>query len=365
MSILKMALQHILLPGVYGFWRLMYRGRKKDRIIFADAHHDTLPFSMEVIHEELERRGYALTDVFRDYGNVSRLRAAMLAVGFMRLYARAEYVFICDNFLPVSSCRKSGDTVVVQLWHACGLLKRMGYDTAEDVPAGYRGHVYRNYDLVTVSSECCAEPIRNAMAQKRGVVLPMGVSRTDRYFDRAWVEACRAEFYAAYPQAKGKRIILWAPTFRGNAGDPVLTGMEEINALKASLGEGFFLIRKLHPHLERKYRLSDSAIPAERLLCAADLLITDYSSILFDFALLEKPWVLFTPDLEEYRRKRGFYVEYESLSPYVVTDPGELAQAVRKALSDGDRQWVREIRVRHADRCDGGATRRILEYLEL
>ena len=362
---MKMLLQNGILPCAYKFWQFVWRGRDKDRILFADAHHSHLPVSMEEIYGTLERKGYLLTDFFWDFGEMSPFRSAWLCVRFMGLYARAKYVFICDNFLPVSSCKKDEGTKVIQLWHACGLVKKMGCDTTEDIPAGYRGNVYRNYDLVTVSAPCCVAPMAGAMGLPRQVLQPLGVSRTDAYFREDWRDRCRAEFYEKYPQARGKKILLWAPTFRGNAADPYQVGAEEIRKLEKQLGADYFMIRKLHPHVEGKGQLSSCAITTERLLPVVDLLITDYSSVLTEFLFFEKPCVLFAPDLWEYEKKRGFYVEYRSLSPYVVTDPGELYRTCLNAMEKPDRQWLKGQRQLHLASCDGHATERILAYLGL
>ena len=103
-------MQNFVLPTVYCFWRIVYFKKEMNLIIFADSHHETMPFSMERIHYALERKGYQLTDVIIDYGNMFQLNSALHAIKFMKLYAKARYVFICDNFLPVSSCRKSKKT---------------------------------------------------------------------------------------------------------------------------------------------------------------------------------------------------------------------------------------------------------------
>lgn len=361
----KMLLQNGVLPLVYCFWCTVYARREKELIVFADAHHDALPFSMERLHRALEEKGYAVTDALCNFSKVSQLSSLLFSLRFMRLYARAKYVFICDNFLPVSACRKDSRTTVVQLWHGCGLIKKMGYDTPDDIPAGYKGEVYRNYDLVSVSTSACVEPLTRAMRQAPGVLQPLGVSRTDYYFDQAWLEECRTEFYRQYPQAAGKTVVLWAPTFRGKAGEPYQVGSDAIDRLERELGEGYFLVRKLHPHVEDHGGGSGCAIPTERLLPVTDLLITDYSTVLTDFMLLDRPYVLFAPDLEEYRQKRGFYVEYSTLSRYIVEEETQLADAVRKALADGDKSWIADCRRFHLSACDGHSTQRILDYLKL
>ena len=94
-------------------------------------------------------------------------------------------------------------------------------------------------------------------------------------------------------------------------------------------------------------------------------MITDYSSILFDFLFFQKPYVLFAPDLEEYLDKRGFYVEYDSLSPYVVTQGAKLKQTVVSALEAENEGWLKKQHDFHISSCDGQVTKRILEYLNL
>lgn len=362
---LKMTVQHILLPLVYAFWQAVFRKRVPGLIVFADAHHDTLPFSMQVMHEAVRQCRYTSIDFFHDYGRLSAIQALWVSVKFMKLYAQARYVFICDNFLPVASCRKNKRTKVIQLWHSCGLLKKMGYDTAEDVPRFYLGNVYKNYDLVTVSAPCCIGPLTSGMHLRPGIVQATGVSRTDIYFDKQWCDDCRAEFYQMYPEAAEKTVILWAPTFRGNAADPYQAGTEEIKILEKQLGSQYMVICKVHPYIDRKSHLSDCPIPTERLLPVTDLMITDYSSVVFDYLIFKKTFVLFAPDLKEYQEKRGFYVEYASLSPYVAVNGEELERTVHDALGSGEREWIEACRAFHLSACDGKATERIMKRLGL
>ena len=362
---LKMAAQHALLPLACSFFRLAAGGREKDRIVLADSHHETLPFSLRKVKEELIRRGYEPVEYVYDGGRLGDLRSLRKALGFMKLFARARTVFICDNFLPVSSCRKTEGTAVIQLWHGCGLLKKFGYDAREDIPSYYRGNVYRNYDLVTVSAECVAGPVAGAMRQPEGVVRATGVSRTDLYYDPAWREDCRRRFFRLHPEAEGKKVILWAPTFRGTAAEPILTGEREVRELRKELEKDCFLVTCAHPHLDRRDPVSDCGMPTEEALCAADLLISDYSSVVFDWLFFRRPFVLFAPDLVEYERDRGFYVPYDSLSPYTVTDPAELKDTVLRALEDGDGTWLDGLFETYDGACDGASTARILDLAGL
>ena len=357
---MKSLLQNVILPAVYLFFRAIYR-KEPGLIVFADAHHSEIPYSMQRIHAELEKRGYKITDVFEDYSSMSFIGSSLSAVKFMKTYARAKVVFICDNFLPVASCRKRKETTVVQLWHSCGLLKKFGYDTTEDIPSGYKGNVYRNYNLLTVSAPALEEVFANATRLDKSVVRALGVSRSDIFFDEKWHSDSVADFYEQYPEAKGKKVILWAPTFRGNAHNPYLAGLDSVKELQKNLGEDYFLIIKAHPHLEAKYSLSSCPIPTERLLPVTDLLITDYSSVFFDYLFFGKPTVLFAPDLEEYEKKRGFYVDYSTLCPHIVTDGEKLTKAVLTALDGNNASHIEELKAYHISSCDGGSTERIIK----
>ena len=192
-----------------------------------------------------------------------------------------------------------------------------------------------------------------------------GVSRTDYYFDAEWNRKCQERFYREYPEAKGKKIALWAPTFRGNAAHPVLQGLDGVREAANKLSSDWYFIIKAHPHIDSHRQVSNCTIPTEELLCVADVLITDYSSVLYDYLLYEKPVVLFAPDLADYEGERGFYIDYRSLPFPLVEDMAGLTQAVRD--SDKEFEDYREELIRWKEKyvgaCDGHASERILKLI--
>lgn len=363
-QIVKMAVQHIYLPIIY----FCHSRRKVQRglVVFADAHHNTIPFSMQRMRSAVnELENVQILDMYLDFQKCGTKKLILWLNKFMKVYGKAEYVFICDNFLPVSSCKKRAETKVIQLWHSGGLLKKAGYDTADSVPGIYKGNVFKNYDLLTASAECCVDILTKSFLQPQGVVKATGISRSDNYFDEEYNRICREEFYAEYPQAKGRKIVLWVPTFRGNAADPKLEGESELEKAFESLPD-CFLVKKLHPHFENKHKDKISCkIPSERLLPVADLLITDYSSIVFDYLAYRKPFVLFAPDLEEYQKNHGFYLPYDSYPATVAKNSDELANAVKYELSSRDESELEECYNYHMGACDGHSTERILKLIGL
>lgn len=393
-QLIKMLLQNILLPLLYKCYAR--RPVETGLVLFADAHHSEMPFSMSRMYEAVrtledfslhkdgqsdagglcrssneqsdarqlcgssngqsdarqlcrssngqpdhfavgqdEEKSRNMPDIhvetfITDFDRLSFFAMAKYLVLFMRRYAVAEYVFICDYFLPVSSCRKRPETKVTQLWHACGMLKKIAYEAKDDIPKGYHGNMFGNYTYMTVSADACIAPHERAMRLAPGRTFATGISRTDFYFDEAWNAKCREHFYAQHPEAQGRKIILWAPTFRGNAAHPSLTGLDEVQRAASRREKEAYLIIKAHPHIDRHAKVSNCEIPTEELLPVADLLITDYSSIMFDWLLYRKPMILYTPDLPEYEAARGFFMDFRSIPFPIVQTEEELVRAMEE-----------------------------------
>lgn len=359
---LKMFVHNVFLPGIYKYYSRV--PIIKGKIIFADSHNDIIPFNMQHIYKALINNHYTVELHISNYSKLNAVKLVTTLLAFMKSYAEAEYVFICDNFLPVSSCKKRPETKVIQLWHSGGLLKKMAYDTMEDIPAYYHGEVYKNYDLVTVSAPCCINIWANAMRISDITIKPLGISRTDIYYDESWINTCKNTFYKNYPEAVNKRIVLWAPTFRGNASEPKLHGVNEMNWLQDKLKSEYFFIFKLHPHMQTDTS-SDCSIATEDLLPVADILITDYSSILFDYLIFNKPIILFAPDYDNFKKTRGFYIEYNSLPGPIAYTAEELLSIIDNELWKNYTESLENCKKYYMQSCDGHVTGRILNELGL
>lgn len=365
-QIVKASVQSLLLPVVYSFYRSRRIDRKK--VVFADSNSDTLPESMSEMYKKVKENGYEVTLCLCDIRKAGVLGTLRFMCGFMREYAQARCVFICNYFLPVCSCKKKRGTYVVQLWHSCGLLKKFAYDTKEDISPYYKGSVTDNIDLITVSSQAVVPVFQNGFRLKEGrrsIVKATGVSRTDVFFKDSYNRDCRERFYRKYPQWKGKKIVLWAPTFRGTAADPKLCGAEAVKRLARSLGDDWAVVIKLHPHLDQD--MSNCDMSSSELFACADLLISDYSSLIFEYALYRKPFVIFAPDLERFEKTRGSYIDLRELPCPVITDGKQLDGAVREQYElyrSPSPQLTAEYEAfvkRHCGACDGSSTDRIFK----
>lgn len=360
----KTLMQSLLLPLVYSFYRS--RRIEKKKVIFADSNSDTLPESMREMYRKVKDSGYDITLCLCDIRKAGFLGALSFMFGFMKEYAQARCVFICNYFLPVCSCKKKPGTYVVQLWHSCGTMKKFAYDAKDDISPCYMGSVTANIDMITVSSQACVPVFQRALRLKgdrRSIVKATGVSRTDAFFRDSYNRSCRERFFRANPQWRGKKIVLWAPTFRGTAAAPRLCGADAIKKLASGLGDDWAVVIKLHPHLDQG--LSNCELSTSELFACADVLISDYSSLIFEYALYRKPFVIFAPDLEEYESSRGAYIDLRKLPCPVVTDGSKLDEAVREQYELfhlPERQPNPEYEAfveRHCGSCDGASTERI------
>lgn len=354
-----MFIQNIYLPIVY---RTHLRGDiEPGKIIFADIHSAHINNSMQAMYERTKELGCRVLDMCVDFQDMSYSMQIKYMTDFMKEYATAEYVFISSYFLPVSSCRKRKETTVVQLWHSGGLMKKMGYDAGDDIPKFYIGNPTANYDLLTVSAEICVPVWERALNIPAGVVKALGIARTDRYYDSEWNERNLRRFREMYPQAEGKKICLYAPTFEGNAADPYNRGLKSgICDVMKRLGDEWFFVVKLHPHMEKDYPEYKSEMSAEELFASADLVISDYSSIIFDFLIYRKPFLLYAPDLEAYRDERGFYVDYYGFPAVVARTSEELESSLRNGSWEKYRDDLEECFETYMGMCDGHSVDRIL-----
>ena len=337
-------------------------------VVLADGHQDRMPYSMIVLTQELKKYPeIRVVEYYRDYSFCGAFKGLCVMLRFMPLYARARYVFISDCYIPVSSCKKRKGTTVVQLWHSCGLMKRVGTDSTVE-KEGISKWQYRNYDVFTTSAPCVSDTLSRAMKISRSIFSEVGVSRMDTLFCEHSVAKIRKNFFSHCPEYHGKKIILWAPTFRGSVQKGYLVGQEMILRLQKELPEEYALIIKTHRFARSKDIDTQIPFSAECIQVVADILITDYSSIYFDYLYFRRPVILFAPDLQQYQTAVGLYRPYESLPGRIAQNYEELSKAVLQASS-----WSNESYKKQQDAlwneqmayCDGNSTDKLLKEIGL
>ncbi|MBO5421819.1 MAG: CDP-glycerol glycerophosphotransferase family protein [Clostridia bacterium] len=348
-------------------------------ILFAFSKNYTqMPDNLMGLYEYLKNKGYNCKIMQAPQNALKRI---LFDIVFQKYYATCKCVFITDNFDQLYAHKPRKGTKVIQLWHACGAFKKWGYSTLDLAWGGSREDMLRfpmhnTYTDVFVSAESVIPCYAEAFGCDEKIIKALGTPRTDVYFDEIFVASGREKLLKAFPEIGNRKIILYAPTFRGNSPEESYNDQPlDYSLLKRTLGKDYALVLKLHPFTAKKYRLSDelkkefgdfvfdasSSVAIETALCAADYLVADYSSLIFEYALLDKPMIFYAYDLEKYKKDRSFYFEYESFVPGRIVMSNE--EIVASILSNSCQQEkIKEFRNRYMSACDGRCIEKIAEY---
>lgn len=282
---------------------------------------------------------------------------------------------IMDNiFMPMAYTPLSKRAKVVQLWHGTGTIKKFALDSDTGEVARLAERANRRITHLIVNSEQTKKQYAGAFGVPEERVYILGLPRTDLILDDERIEAKRQEFFRQYPELAQRRCVLYAPTFRDDEVEKPKLGLD-LERFAAVLRDDETLLLRLHPHVAANFsgefgekyggrirNMSDYP-GVTTLMAVSDCLITDYSSIVFEYCLFNRPMVFYAYDLEEFDQKgRSFYEDYESFVPGpVVRTQDELEKLWRRGGLSGERAAAFRDRVyRYRDR---GAVERLWELI--
>ncbi len=368
-NIIKKIIFKIVFAGYYKF-NSVSRIRS-DKVVFVEMRILHLSDNFKLLDKELKKKGYKIEYVYLKNGKTSFVNYIVNCFKLIKAISNAKFVFLNEGSNVISALKIRKGTKIIQTWHACGAFKKFGYALEKKPTEDF----YKNYSLVTVSSDDMVDIYEKTMniSSKDNIVRAMGVSRTDVFFDSEFRKNANIEFKEKYGISTDKKIILYAPTFRGNAGKAYCKNVLDIDKMYEKLKDEYILLVKYHPALnnkltiEEKYRdfvydISDCN-SIDSALCMSDVCITDYSSVVFEFSLLERPMIFFAYDLDEYVDDRGFFEKYEDFVPGpIVKTTEELIKELQNNKFDINQ--IKKFKNKYMGSCDGRATERILKYME-
>ena len=321
--------------------------QKNNKITLLTNKNHSFEANLEYIAKELDNRNNSGKNY--EYKFIPK---DSLSFANIRDFASSKYVFLVDNFFPLAFMNVEG-MKWVQLWHGTGLFKKFGYDLLNDEDKKVMEMFAPKIDLVSVSSENVVDSYARNFYVDKSKVKPFGVPRNDFYNEEHlsddYLSELRESFEKDYPQLKGKKLVLYAPTFREDPKNNAIFEYFDIEKFLDELGDEYALAIRLHPNYKRycneehnidldeltsKYDIINFTgfKDEQKLLILADILVADYSSIMVDYTILKKPAILFDYDLEDYLYKeRGFYFDYEEMVPgKIVYNIDELIEAIKE-----------------------------------
>lgn len=349
---------------------------KKRMVLFAADENGRLGPNQRLVYDMLPSGKKAIVETA---GNRLELESVHTLLKMIRQVSLAGHIVLEDAYMPLEEIGPAKGQQISQLWHGAGAFKRFGFDYRELGADPVNG--YKEFTKAVVSAPAVRKIYADAFKMPLDSVQATGIPRTDKLKDAAYVERRRQELLQEYPAFDGKKVILFAPTCRTRVGVDVGYDFGSLDAEKLyrALHEDYVFVFKWHPSTYETLRQSNPSmfrdpkydgffydLSAEQdidtILPAVDILVTDYSSVIFDFSLLNRPVVFFARDLEQYIHDRGFYYETEEyLYGPLVNDTDALIEAIRRGdLCEEKREVFRDT---FMSACDGQAAAKTIEYL--
>ncbi len=351
---------------------------KRKKAVFVEVRFDEITDSFRLVYDRMKADGFDVHEQFIENIKPGKWGYIKRCLRMLEDISDAHYVFLNDACNVTSCIPLRKGTKIYQLWHACGAFKKFGMSTAELIFGDNRKSLekypnYGNLSYVTVSSPEVIWAYEEAMNLKdtKTQVVATGVSRTDVFYDQHFIEQSKAAVYSVCPAAENKKIILYAPTFRGRVAKAESPDCLDIPAMKRALGDEYVLLIKHHPFVKQPPVVPEDcadfamdvtkSLEIDQLLCASDVCVSDYSSLIFEYSLFERPMIFFAYDLDDYFDWRGFYYNYDELTPGpVVQETEEIIDYIRHLDARFDQAQVHAFKEKFMSSCDGHATDRIM-----
>lgn len=275
------------------------------------------------------------------------------SVKWLWLTTRANF-WIFNSRMP-NWLKKNKDTVYIQTWHGTP-LKKLGADIQEVAMPGTDTEKYKNnfiveakrWDYLVAPNEYSEKIFKQAF-QFQNNVLEIGYPRNDELVNNKDNKQLRNELKQKIIGKESGRVILYAPTWRDDyfikKGSYKFFMPFDLEKITQCLGKEDTVV--IRPH----YLVGDSINiegyedqikicmnePINELYLISDLLITDYSSVMFDFAILQRPMLFYPYDIEHYKEKlRGFYLDYNEVPGPIAQNEEEFYQFIQEFVSHGE-----------------------------
>lgn len=359
MKIIKNILRAIKLAGKKILYKLARVTTKiDDRVVFFESFQGrNYSCSPKAMFEEMRDSGeyidYEFIWSFRNVHRPGKILQKLVGsekgprisivkyetFSYYKALAKAKYWVLNSNTRKF--LKPTEDQVYIQTWHGTP-LKKIGLDVpGSDLDYAHEGE---KFSYMVSPSKYCSEKLVSAfgLQGREDIVLETGYPRNDALFtfDQAKVNSVLRELDVP----RGKKIILYAPTFRDNKHSQV-SGYEnasglDFDKLKEQIGEEYIILFRAHYFVAKnmdfeKYKdfvidVSDYE-DVNDLYIISDMLITDYSSVFFDYANLKRPIIFYMYDYEDYKENaRDFYLDQNELPGPITKTQDELVKAIEE-----------------------------------
>lgn len=354
-----------ILKTIYFFLKLI--PTNKNKIVFISRQTDDINVDFQMIKEEIERRNKKIKMVFMckriKKGILNSISYFFTLVTQMYNLATSKIAIIDSYCIPVCVLNHKKSLFVLQIWHSIGKIKKSGYQTL-DTPSGRSSKMaklmcmHKNYDKIIAGGPAFDEFYELGFNVKKDVLLHYGLPRIDYLLNNE--KRLKKEIYEKYPEFKNKKIVYYTPTFRTYDVDGPLKMMKEFEK------QDFILIVRGHPNQRLDIDYSKvyecMEFKSTELLTIADYVITDYSSICLEAAILNKKVLFYVYDYDKYMSENGINLDaYKVLPTCSSKDIKELFKIIN--TDKYDNKAYQDFRKKYLPEKLGKSTELIVDYI--
>lgn len=307
--------------------------------------------------EGLENKGViVVSDLVHFEGSlVGKFKYLFSFIHQTYLFNTCKIIVVDGNSFVHATINKKESVKVIQVWHATGAIKKFGSDVDN------RRYQIKPYDGLIVSSNYFQEIFAKALATPLEQTKVLGIMKTDYLFDDNYLLDQEMKFYQKYPNLIDKKIVLYAPTFRGTGIDDMNFDANDIKELEQMLGQDYQLIVRLHPLVKTKaqdFMMCDE-MDLYTMLYVSDVVISDYSALVYDASILQKQIILYLYDLQEYIKNRGLCVNIDEFPFAKAYNIKDVATAIKtKQVLD-----YQAFNDKYLNAIDGFSSVRVVDYI--
>ncbi len=352
----------------------------ENKVVMISRQSNNITPDFELLKKEFERdekyRVVVLTKKLSP-GFFNKVKYAFHMFKQMHEIATSE-VLILDSYCIAASILKHKEELkIVQMWHAMGSLKKFGLSALDKNPKSSAFNksmsvnkkkkiakamkMHNNYDYFFVSSEKARIPFAEAFGTNpsKGIIMPLPV--VDLLTDDLYKSEKIIEIKESYPEMKNKKNIVYVPTYREEESE------EKVRELIDSIDyDKYNLIIKPHPltmisNFDNRV-IWDNKFYARDMMIACDYIITDYSAIVYEASLLNKPIYFYIYDFDSYSKNRDFYIDYQKDMPGNMSKE---ASAIVKYIENNnwDKGKVKQFSKDNITLTNTKVTRRIVNFV--
>jgi CDP-glycerol glycerophosphotransferase len=373
-------IKYIVRLSLYYFFRLF--PVKKSKIFFQNFNGKGYGDNPKYIVEEILRRGLDFELVWaaapESRKNFPRAVRTVKHKSLRAAYEEATAGIWVDNCRKQLYVRKRKDQFYIQTWHGgpTFVLKKVENDAGESLDKYYKKQIKHDSLLIDLFL-CCEKNKKEAYKstfEYGGDILECGSPCDDLFFLRK--DGIKENFLESFSISKSTKIVLYAPTFR-NVFDLAsfnINYQAVLDFLRKKTGDDWAFLVRLHPNISQKASFmtyNERIINAthyddmQELMYASDMLISDYSGVIIEFAMMKKPVFLYAKDYDSYIRERDFYVDYFSLPFPIAMSNDELLDKIKCFDAQNYEKELDSFFERIGVLDDGGAAKRVIDRITM